>query len=90
MPIRGAIRNDILRFLLDRSPIVSVKKDDFVFREGDAGQSMFVLESGRVAILKLWKGEQRLPHRLERGECFGEMALMEQSANHLGDVLRST
>ena len=77
MPVFGGIRNDMLQFLLDRSPIVAVRRDEFFFREGDAAQSMFVLESGAVAILKLWKGEQRLLRRLERGDCFGEMALME-------------
>ena len=80
MPIFGAIRNDILDFLLDRSPIVTVRKDDFFFREGDEGQSMFVVESGRVAILKLWRGEQRLLRRLETGDCFGEMALMDMKS----------
>jgi CRP/FNR family cyclic AMP-dependent transcriptional regulator len=77
MPVFGGIRNDILRFLLDRSPTVAARGDDFFFREGDVAQSMFVLESGAVAILKLWKGEQRLLRRLESGDCFGEMALMD-------------
>jgi CRP-like cAMP-binding protein len=80
MPIFGAIRNDILDFLLDRSPIVTVKKDDFFFREGEDGQTMFILESGKVAILKLWRGEQRLLRRLETGDCFGEMALMDMKS----------
>jgi CRP-like cAMP-binding protein len=38
---------------------------------------MFVLESGTVAILKVWKGKQRLLHTLKTGDCFGEMALMD-------------
>lgn len=77
MPIFGGIRNEILAFLLDRSPVVSVRKNDFFFREGDPARSMFVLETGRAAILKLWRGEQRLLRNIERGDCFGEMALMD-------------
>jgi CRP-like cAMP-binding protein len=77
MPVFGGIRNDMLQFLLERSPSVAVRRDDFFFREGDVAQSMFVLESGAVAVLKRWKGEQRLLRRLESGDCFGEMALMD-------------
>ena len=51
MPIFGGIRNDTLGFLLELSPVVRVPKDGFFFREGDEGQSMFVLEEGRVAAL---------------------------------------
>ena len=46
MPIFGGIRDDVLEFLLARSTIVSIAEGDFFFREGDAGLSMFVLESG--------------------------------------------
>jgi CRP/FNR family transcriptional regulator, cyclic AMP receptor protein len=77
MPVFGAIRDDILAFLLDRSPVVTVEKDGYFFREGEEGQSMFILESGKVAILKLWQGEQRLLRHLGTGDCFGEMALMD-------------
>jgi CRP-like cAMP-binding protein len=77
MPVFAGIRNDMLQFLLDRSPTVAARRDNFFFREGDVAQSMVVLESGAVAILKLWKGEQRLLRRLESGDCFGEMALMD-------------
>lgn len=77
MPVFGAIRDDILAFLLERSSIVTVKKDEHFFREGDEGQSMYVLESGQVAVLKLWEGEQRLLRHLGTGDCFGEMALMD-------------
>ena len=54
MPIFGAIREDTLKFLLERAEEVSVDKDDYFFRENDQGSSMFVLEEGRVAVLKSW------------------------------------
>ena len=80
MPIFGGIRNDTLAFLLDRSGVVRVRANEYFFREGDAAQSMFVLETGRAAILKLWRGEQRLLRNLEQGDCFGEMALMDMKS----------
>jgi CRP-like cAMP-binding protein len=79
MPIFGGIRDDILGFLLELSPVVRVPKDGFFFREDDEGQSMFVLEAGRVAVLKRWQGNDCLLRVLERGECFGEMALLDLS-----------
>ena len=77
MPIFGGIREDILELLLSLSPIVSVSKGEFFFHENDEADSMFVLEEGRVAVLKLWQGQQYLLRNLEKGDCFGEMALMD-------------
>ncbi len=80
MPIFGAISDDTLKFLLERAKDVSVKKDDFFFRENDQGSSMFVLEEGRVAVLKSWVGQTKDLAYLNRGDCFGEMALIEMGA----------
>jgi len=77
MPIFGGIRDEILGFLLELSPVVRVPKDGFFFREDDEGQSMFVLEEGKVAVLKRWQGGNCLLRILERGDCFGEMALLD-------------
>ena len=77
MPIFGGIRDDILGFLLELAPIVRVPKDGFFFREDEEGQSMFVLEEGRVAVLKRWQDGNCVLQILERGDCFGEMALLD-------------
>lgn len=80
MPIFGAISDDTLKFLLDRATDVDVAKDDYFFRENDQGASMFVLEEGRVAVLKSWVGQTQGLAYLNRGDCFGEMALIEMGA----------
>jgi len=77
MPIFGGIRADILEFLLERSGTLSVPSSEYFFRENDKAQSMFVLEAGRVAVLKTWEGEDHLLAELAVGDCFGEMALMD-------------
>ncbi|HET9207002.1 MAG TPA: Crp/Fnr family transcriptional regulator [Burkholderiaceae bacterium] len=77
MPIFGAIDDEALQFLLDPVPSISVPKGDFFFRERDPADSMYVLESGRVSVLKEWAGRELLLHRLEAGDCFGEMALLD-------------
>lgn len=80
MPLFGGIRTEILEFLVDRSSVVCVGENEFFFREGDAAHAMFVLETGRAAILKLWQDEQHLLRNLETGDCFGEMALMDMKS----------
>ncbi len=77
MPIFGAISDDTLKFLLERSNDVDVAKDDYFFRENDQGSSMFVLEEGRVAVLKSWANQIQDLAYLNKGDCFGEMALIE-------------
>ena len=77
MPIFGGIRADILQFLLDLCPIVSVPTNEFFFRESDQADSMFVLEAGKASVLKAWRGHDYLLRTLKEGDCFGEMAVMD-------------
>ena len=77
MPIFGGIRTEILQFLLALCPIVSVPANEFFFREHDQSDSMLVLEMGKVAVLKSWRGQDYLLQSLKEGDCFGEMALMD-------------
>ncbi len=46
-----------------------------LIREGKAGQSFYILASGRA---KVKKGKKVL-HRLNAGDCFGEMAFIKQA-----------
>ena len=77
MPIFGAIRDDALLFLLAQAREVSVAAGAYFFRENDPAQSMFVLESGCVAVIKGWQRRDFVLHTMEAGDCFGEMALMD-------------
>ena len=77
MPIFGGMRPEVLESLLDASELTRVAQGTFFFHEHDKAQSMFVLEAGEVAVLKLWEGQQCLLGHLRQGDCFGEMALMD-------------
>ena len=77
MPIFGGIRADTLQLLLAFCPIVSVTMNEFFFREHQQGNSMFVLELGKAAVLKSWRGQDYLLQTLKEGDCFGEMAVMD-------------
>ena len=77
MPIFGGVRANILEFLLRLCPVESVPTNEFFFREGDQADSMFVLESGKAAVIKSWHGQDYLLRTLKQGDCFGEMAVMD-------------
>jgi CRP-like cAMP-binding protein len=77
MPVFGAIRDDALLRLLDHARVREVPTGGSFFREKDPADSMFVLESGRVAVVRTWHDEHYVLQRLGAGDCFGEMALMD-------------
>jgi CRP/FNR family cyclic AMP-dependent transcriptional regulator len=73
----GGLDDGALGLLMERATLVSLPKGQFFFREGEPADSLFILQSGRVAILKAWQGHEYVLRRLEPRECFGEMALMD-------------
>ncbi len=54
------------------------KKGDFVFREKEEGDEMFIIQSGRVAITKVVRGKRATVAMLEKGDFFGEMSVLER------------
>ncbi|MBX3603768.1 MAG: Crp/Fnr family transcriptional regulator [Piscinibacter sp.] len=77
VPVFGALREDVLKFLLKQGSVREVAEGDWFFREGDPADAMFVLQRGAVVVLKGWRGREIELHRLEAGDCFGEMALLD-------------
>src|SRR5574341_2013272 len=52
---------------------ISFEKDQIVFNEGDRGDSLYIIVSGKVQV---WEGE-RLLNVLGEGDLFGELALLD-------------
>ena len=48
-----------------------------IFSQGDLGTEMFIIQEGEVEIIKHIGGASHLLSRLEKGDFFGEMALLE-------------
>jgi hypothetical protein len=57
--------------------VVSFKAGDCVFREGDAGATMYIVQSGRVRLFRESDGDRRPMGTLEKGDFFGEMSILE-------------
>jgi CRP/FNR family transcriptional regulator, cyclic AMP receptor protein len=77
MPVFGGIRSDVVQWLVALCPVLCVLENEFFFREGDQADSMFVIQSGKVAVLKSSGKREYLLSTLKEGDCFGEMALMD-------------
>jgi len=57
--------------------LVRYSKGEIIFHEGDLGNEMYVIQSGRVRIFKNIGGMEQTLAVLEKGDFFGEMAVLE-------------
>lgn len=55
----------------------SAESGEIIFNEGDPGDAFYIIEEGKVDVLKDIGGVQKVLATLSRGEFFGEMALIE-------------
>lgn len=51
----------------------------YVFKDGDAGDSLYIIVSGKLEIRKVIDGVDKVLVNMRPGDCFGEMALIDQS-----------
>jgi CRP-like cAMP-binding protein len=67
-----------LELIVALGRVVAYPKDMTLFKEGDRGEALYVVIEGAVRIVKSipqsWDGTMAF---LERGGCFGEMALVD-------------
>jgi pSer/pThr/pTyr-binding forkhead associated (FHA) protein len=54
-----------------------VEAGEYVFREGELGTEMYIIQEGKVAISKQFRGEEKQLALLGRGDFFGEMSVLE-------------
>jgi CRP-like cAMP-binding protein len=54
------------------------RKGDFVFRQDEEGDEMYIVQSGSVAIKKKVGGTRTTVTVLEKGDFFGEMSILER------------
>ncbi|MGQ3892589.1 cyclic nucleotide-binding domain-containing protein [Legionella sp. CNM-4043-24] len=57
---------------------MDMMKDEIIFREGDPGDGLYLIDSGEVIVSK----EGKVISRLTEGEYFGEMALLDDAPRY--------
>jgi CRP/FNR family transcriptional regulator, cyclic AMP receptor protein len=77
MPIFGGVPDAALDFLNQRAERRTVMAGDWFFRQGDRGETMYVLRAGRVEVHRALGDQAEIIGRLGPGDCFGEMALID-------------
>ncbi len=58
-----------------------------LFKEGEMGREMFVIQSGKVKITKNVRGEEQVLAVLPAGEFFGEMAILNNKPRSASAVV---
>ena len=56
----------------------TVKEGETVFSQGELGDAIYVIQSGKIRLSQNWRGDERVLLDLGSGEFFGEMAIINQ------------
>ena len=62
---------------LPENLVVTYKAGDTIFRDGELGTEMYIIQKGRVEVRKKIGAEERVLSVMEKGDFFGEMAILE-------------
>ncbi len=76
-PLFGGVIDTAIEYLLCDNCTVQVADETFFFHEGDEADGLYILETGRVAVIKNWQKRQYLLSELAKGDCFGEIAVLD-------------
>ncbi len=58
--------------------VVEYEANEFIFKQGDPGDLMYLVQDGEVEVLQDLGGSENQVAVLERGDFFGEMAVLEE------------
>jgi CRP-like cAMP-binding protein len=73
----GGLSDDALERVVSLAKPVEVAEGEYFFREGERGASAFLLEEGRVVVLKRFQDTDHVLREQVGGDCFGEVALFD-------------
>ena len=58
--------------------VIEYEPEEFIFKQGDPGDLMYLVQDGEVEVLQDLGGHENQVAVLERGDFFGEMAVLEE------------
>lgn len=76
--------------VLEICQVQSYKWDEYVFREGDDGDRLYIIAKGAVRISRNMPGSgEEAITVLKKGACFGEMAVLDPSVRSTDAIVDS-
>lgn len=74
-PLLSSLGPDAMQRLIEKVELVQLEPGQVLFRQGDAGDALYVVAEGSVSVIT--EGPPRITHdNLGEGEFFGEIALV--------------
>jgi small-conductance mechanosensitive channel len=75
-PLFRCLSDEQLDALLPRGKVVHFGRGETMIRQGETGDSMFIIAAGEANVLAERNGQSRLVASMKSGDCFGEMSLL--------------
>ena len=80
-PLLSSLGPDAMQRLIDKVELVQLEPGQVLFRQGDAGDALYVVAEGSVSVIT--EGPPRVAHEnLGEGEFFGEIALVSDEVRN--------
>jgi NTE family protein len=83
VPVLSGLSEELRHTLVDRASIRILPAGEWLFRQGDAADAMFLVLSGRVEVV-LEHPVSEIVRVLGRGGCVGELALLTEAPRSAG------
>ncbi len=78
VPIFAGLEDRAIALVIERARRVAAKAGEVIVTEGEPGNTFYVIESGRVKVVKRHgKAGETILAEFGRGEFFGEMCILE-------------
>ncbi len=88
VPLFESLDDAAAKELCELLETLDCKTETFLFRAGDAGDAMYIIEHGKVRIcVQATDGHEVTLTELGRGDFFGEMALLDDGQRRSADAV---
>ncbi len=78
--VGAELTEDKAKILAEKMGVRHLKDGEFLVREGEADQTLFVLAAGKLTVISLdVDGVEQTVYTMKEGECAGTRAFVEQS-----------
>jgi CRP-like cAMP-binding protein len=75
-PLFKCLTDQQLDALLPRGKVIHFGRGESIIRQGDEGNSMFIIVEGDANVVAERNGQSKLVASMKAGDCFGEMSLL--------------